>query len=178
MQILDGIEWPGHAAEHLHLGPLLGSRWHKCWMEQYCHEATGSLTFDLRRVPRMRFGSAQECDSFVAMTDTPAILIDEFAQLARLRRQPDLALLVRRSKPQRLPPSRRIPLKHRLLRQTRHSRPMPRLQALIDVISTTHRDFAKKKKSASCLITHHQPTRLQQKKFAYHPKAHLTSPSN
>jgi hypothetical protein len=51
-------------------------------------------------------------------------------------------LLIRRSKAQRLPSSRRIRIKHRLLRQTRHSRAMPRLKALVVIRSVMHRDSA------------------------------------
>jgi hypothetical protein len=91
--------------------------------------------------------------------------------MSQLQSQP---LLIRTSEPERLPPSRRIRIKHRLLRQTRHSRPMPRLKALVVIRSIMHRDPGRVKMSAS------GPQRLSSvpPKLTCYPKAHSTPPSS
>jgi hypothetical protein len=81
---------------------------------------------------------------------SPSILAQDSDRLATTTQYyQTFHLLIRPSKPQRLPPSRRIRLKHRLLRQTRHSRAMPRLQTLVVIRSIMHRDSAKKSQPAA-----------------------------
>jgi hypothetical protein len=61
--------------------------------------------------------------------------------------------LIRPSKSQRLPPRRRIRIEHRLLRQTRHTSPMSRLQTAIIIRSIMHRNPT----NQSQLSTHNHP---------------------
>lgn len=83
-------------------------------------------------------------------------------------------LLVRPSKTQRLPPSRRIRIKHRLLRKTSHPRPMPWFEPLVVIRSIVHRDSATIK---SQLPASNQQG-LSNSQLTYYPKAHSTPVSN
>jgi hypothetical protein len=80
---------------------------------------------------------------------SPSTLAQDSDPLATTTQHRTKPLLIRPSKPQRLPPSRRVRLKHRLLRQARHSRPMPRLKTLVVIRSIMHRDSAKSSQLAA-----------------------------
>jgi hypothetical protein len=78
--------------------------------------------------------------------------------------------LILPSKSQRLPPRRRIRIKHRLLRQTRHPRPMSRLQTTIIVRSIMHRNPTNQKSALNSQPAHLPHHHQQQTK-----KTHLLS---
>lgn len=86
-------------------------------------------------------------------------------------------ILVSTSKSQRLPPRRRIRIKHRLLRKTRHASTVTRLQTAVVVRSVVHRDPAAR---MSALEHHHHlrsgkdsPVIPQRTRPRRPPKSHL-----